>query len=401
MAKDYDYIGMRIRRFREMAGMTQAELAEAVHLARETISRIENGSHPVSKRSVLYAFAKALRVNITDLTGQPIEPRHQDELLIHSTARAVREALCGPDGWAMPRDVNQLQHLADRAAKARMAGDWAKLADCLPPLIAESEHYMETRPTTSIVNMASTTLVEGLMTASLALKPMGFVDLALLLAKRAEYVALAYAEGSSYEAAAKFALAQATMAAGSRERSLRIAERAIDSMRFGRTTTHDPDFTWPGMLHLHVAMCSASLGEPGRAEEHLRQAAELAERSTLEDAWHMEFTPANVALWRVGVALENGTPELAPELGMRIVPSSLRTSQRKARLYLDVARGLFAMEDWGGAAINLLRAEQVASTEVVLRPQAREMVAHMLRQGAEDARLLELGSRMGVLAVAE
>jgi transcriptional regulator with XRE-family HTH domain len=52
-------------------GLTQADLAEFAGVARETISRIENGALPTFGTAV--AIARALRVDVTDFLP-PIDP---------------------------------------------------------------------------------------------------------------------------------------------------------------------------------------------------------------------------------------------------------------------------------------------------------------------------------------
>src|SRR5262249_57358863 len=47
-----DYIGLRVARWRDIGGMTQQQLADAVGVTREYISMIENGKRPVTKTLV-------------------------------------------------------------------------------------------------------------------------------------------------------------------------------------------------------------------------------------------------------------------------------------------------------------------------------------------------------------
>lgn len=88
-----DFMGLRVARWRDIGGLTQQQLADAVGVTREYISMIENGHRPVTKRSLLISLAQALGVSITDLTGQPYEPVSQEDLLIYSISSGVRTAL--------------------------------------------------------------------------------------------------------------------------------------------------------------------------------------------------------------------------------------------------------------------------------------------------------------------
>lgn len=56
----------RVKEFRKLRGLTQANLAEAAEVDRKTISRIENSAYSPSLTS-LFAIAKALEVDPKEL----------------------------------------------------------------------------------------------------------------------------------------------------------------------------------------------------------------------------------------------------------------------------------------------------------------------------------------------
>ena len=65
------YIGQRIRHFRNLRGMTQQGLADAIHITRPIISYIESGRQGVGIER-LYELAIALEVTIGEFL--PPEP---------------------------------------------------------------------------------------------------------------------------------------------------------------------------------------------------------------------------------------------------------------------------------------------------------------------------------------
>ena len=67
-----------VARWRDTAGLTQAELADRVGVTPSYISQIENGKKIPDKLSFLGAVADALHITVNDLTGQPYPPRHAD-----------------------------------------------------------------------------------------------------------------------------------------------------------------------------------------------------------------------------------------------------------------------------------------------------------------------------------
>jgi transcriptional regulator with XRE-family HTH domain len=383
-----DWIGLRVARWRDIAGMTQQDLADAVGVSREYVSMIENGRRAVTKRSLLIALARALRVSITDLTAQPMIPRTREESWAYLIAPAIRQVVDGQDDPPDPRPSGQLAELADRAMSARMAGDWPVLGDVLPGLLAETAVAAETGGGRDLALH-----VQACAVAGMALKPLGFLDLARLLATRAQTTA-ALLDDPVLRAAADFVAAQIVLAGGSRRRSLEIAEDAVEQLPLDGEDAR----AWAGMLHLQAALTSASLGDGGRAQDHLRAADDLAP-TVAGDPWHMEFGAANVATWRVGVALENGEPDRAPELARRVDPTSLRTPDRRARLHIDTARGWFAGGDHVRATRALLEADTIAPRVVRTRPVVREIAGQMIRDSAThrgSAEMRDLVSRLGI-----
>jgi transcriptional regulator with XRE-family HTH domain len=395
-------IGLRVARWRDIAGMTQQQLADRVaeqlgreHFSQAYISMIENGRRAVDRRPLLLALAHSLGVAVTDLTGQPYPPTARVDLDSYMVVPAIRSALDEPDDPITPRPVHQLAYAADRAMAARMECDFPGLGAHLPGLLTDSRLLWDAGDAE-----AGRLLVQAAVTGSLMLKPAGWIDLAVRLAELADRVAAQLGDPVCV-AAARFALAQCALAGGNRRRSLLIATTAADTLDgAGRSRSGllNDAVAWMGMLHLHAALTAASLHHADDAEAHLTEAAAHAAQVD-GDPWRMEFTAANVDTWRVGVALENGEPERAPELARRVNPRDLHTKQRRARLYLDTGRGMFIAGEPDRAVTALLLADDAAPGDLRNRPSAVEIVAHMVRaapvRGGSEA-LRDLAVRVGV-----
>lgn len=395
-------IGRNVLMWRTISGMTQQQLAEAlgVALGRESfsatyISRIENDQREVTKRTVLIGLARALKVSVTDLTGQPYAPTARADLDAFMLAEAVRVALDGPDEVPVPRPIEQLAFAADRAMGARMHCDLPALGAHLPGLLIDSQTLFfgggEER--------AGELLVQAAVTGSLALKPVGFVDLAIRLADLAVTVAQRI-DDPVCMAAAKFARAQCALAAGNRRRSYDLTVDGFGGLDGLPRARRMHQLAWTGLLHLHAALTAASLHRPDDAESHLAAAEETA-RHVEGDPWRMEFTLANVRTWRVGVALENGEAGRAPELARQVDISDLRTPQRRARLKLDLGRGLYLAGQHHAAVRALLAADTEAPGDLRHRATAVQTVVQLVKDappsGGSPA-LRELAKRCGVTA---
>ncbi len=349
---------------------------------------IENGKRYLSKRSQVIAVATILGVSPVELVGQPRAPRTQDEWEIYKILPAVRVALdeLPPADFEL-WDPARIQSTLDTAAAARMACDYALLGELLPRLIEQTQVFAER----SVAGQRLLCRAAG--QAALTVKPFGHVDLAMRLADRAQRAA--EASGDALEGAfAGYVVAQCALGAGLRRRSLGTAVEHAAQLEGDER----PDaLAARGMLHLHAAYAGASQ-RTSDYEAHFAEAAALAARVSA-DPWRFEFTPANVAVWRVGIALENGVPERAPGYARLVRRDQLRTKQRRARLHLDWGRALFLEGQPHAAVRQLLEADAVAPAEVRFRATAREMVGQIIRDHGRAGgfpELLELSTRMGI-----
>ncbi|MDG4799506.1 hypothetical protein [Micromonospora sp. WMMD980] len=152
------------------------------------------------------------------------------------------------------------------------------------------------------------------------------------------------------------------------------------------------------MHQLQAALTAASLDQAEEASAHFAEAERVAQL-TGSDPWRMEFTPANVGVWRVNIALENGEPERAPEYARRVDRTALRTRQRLAHLHIGAGRGLYLAGDSEGAVRQFLTADQVSKSELRSRPTVREIVGQMVRdsrtRGGSD-QLRDLATRLNI-----
>jgi transcriptional regulator with XRE-family HTH domain len=385
-----DYIGLRIARWRDIAGMTQQQLADRVGVTGAYIAMIEGGKRAVTKRSLIISLATALGVRVEDLTAQPAQPRDATELAVYSAAPGIRRALDeDPDG--PPPDVDDVARRADAVVRARMACDYVSYAALLPGLIADTRH-LANAAATERQGLALFTRVA--FAGAVGLKSLGHVDLSMRLAERAQLAAGLLGEPDEI-AAASFATAQVALTGGSQRRSLSLATAAADDV--GDTATGDMA-SWYGLLHLHAAISAASLGYGDDAASHYREATTALRRADGPDRWRMEFSPANVATWRVAIALENGEPERAPTYARQVDQTALRNTQRRARLHIDAGRGHFLAEQHDQAVRHFLAADSISMQELRSRATVKEIVGQMVRDARRRGsdQLRDLAVRVGI-----
>ncbi len=86
-------IGERVAFYRGRRGMSQRMLADLVGRSEDWVSKIERGARQVRRMDVIAELARALRVEVGDLLGQPVlveDEQHNDDI------PAIRDALMTP-----------------------------------------------------------------------------------------------------------------------------------------------------------------------------------------------------------------------------------------------------------------------------------------------------------------
>lgn len=386
-----DWIGLRVARYRDLAGLTQQQLADRVGKSRPYISQIENGDRPVTTRALLISLAEALGVSTTDLTAQPRATRDVSERPVHVAVPSVRAALAGAlDPLGVHRDLQQLALDSAALMRARMACDYPRIAQLLAPTIAGALALLDTP---APAREAQEIMARVLFTGSMVLRPLGYLDLATMMAERA-LIEAEHASSTDAMAAADFARAQCLLAGGVqglRAMSLHVATESAELL--------SGPSTWRGLLHLQAGLAAASLGRDDEATGHMDVAADIAQHTPVIDSWQMDFSAANVGVWRVAAALEGPRPESAVDIARHVNTSQLATTQRKAHLLMHAAHGQYARGDHDAATSLFLQADQLASTEIRGRTRVREVVGQMLRDARRKAgseRLRDLALKVGV-----
>jgi transcriptional regulator with XRE-family HTH domain len=102
-------IGRRIAIHRRRLGLTQEGLAMRLHRSRSWVTKIERGERPLDSVRTMLEVARALGVEVRELTGQPWFPEPGGPG--HEAVPAIRRALLAlhPDSATEPRDLAPLE----------------------------------------------------------------------------------------------------------------------------------------------------------------------------------------------------------------------------------------------------------------------------------------------------
>lgn len=110
-------IGERIAIYRRRRGLTQLVLAGLIGRSESWLSQVERGIRPIDRLSVLIDIAHVLKVNVTDLTGQPfsLAPNGGFE---NDAVHAIRHALTRYDAIPAILDPAHHKHAAAPTSRA-------------------------------------------------------------------------------------------------------------------------------------------------------------------------------------------------------------------------------------------------------------------------------------------
>ena len=139
MPRPDDHTGTRIREQRKLARLTQRQLADRLPYSYSLLNQVECGAKPANLDFVA-AVAKALRVDVTVLTGQPYVTELQQDRLA-GLVRPIREALdlydLGADDTLPEKPAAQLVAGADHLCAQVRATHLRNAARLLPATIAD------------------------------------------------------------------------------------------------------------------------------------------------------------------------------------------------------------------------------------------------------------------------
>ena len=364
-------VGERLRRVRKRRrNLTQAGLAERSAVSRSYIAQIEAG-HRIPSPAVTVALANGLRVDITELTGQPYRGTTPSGDRVHEMIPDVRRALTyidlPPDFDIQPRSLDDLATEVEQLRQLSKAARHTQVGARLPALIEELTHHA---------------LEHGLSRAWGLLN--GAQALAVSLCRRLGYNDLARRYRASHRICCPFrgpeplvarlsqALLMMTVGSGNRPTPGSTCQR--------RTRHHYPPAAVAGALHLRAAVLSARASEAATAWEHHGLAVDAAHTLPAHspDFYALQFGSANVAIHgcAVAVELEDHDEALRRDRALRLPPQL--AAERRAHHEIDMARAHVEVGQPRRALDRILNAERVAPQMARYHPSAVNVITYLV-----------------------
>jgi transcriptional regulator with XRE-family HTH domain len=402
------HVGERIAFYRRRRGLTQAVLANLIGLSADWLSKIERGEREIRRLDRLDRLAdvaRALRVSLGDLLGQPVlmeddadqddVPRVRDALM---APRRLSRVLYGAAPTVENVDTGRAAELVEFGWSDYQRGLVGRVVATLPGLIETAQQLEDAAPHAS--NDARACWSVSARTHHLAattLSKIGEADLAWIAAERAMQAA-DQADDPLVLASAARAGTHALLAVGRFDDALNLGNTAAEWLG-PRVAESDPNaLSLYGMLHLRTAVAAARHQDRQTAGELLGRATRAANQLG-EDAnyWQTGFGPTNVELHRLSAALDLGDVAYVVDRGPGVAVDHMPTERGVSHL-IDLARALSLVARDDEALDHLLTAERAAPTLVRHNPIVRETVKAMHRRapvtgGNRSSALLGLAER--------
>jgi tetratricopeptide (TPR) repeat protein len=349
--------------------------------------------------SVLQTVATALDVPLAELAAEaPVVAALTEELpgagglrLILSGAYALRAMLDG----RRPPALSTLRTRSRKAWDLTHGGQYTDLTDVLRRLVPDLETAARALPETQRAEVFEL-MAATYQACSVALAKLGEPEAAWIAADRAMAVA-ERAGNPLLVAAGAFRLVFVFIAARHYDQAEETARTAAEALQ-SRADDGDPEAMslWGG-LTLQRAVIASRVNDPDAAYSHLERAAQVAARlGEGRNDYNTEFSPANVGLHEISVAVELGDAGRALRAAATVDTSGL-SAERRARTLIDVARAHAQRRKVHEAVTALRQAEEISPELVRGHDLVRQLVSDLLTmQDPPSAELRELAERLGV-----
>jgi tetratricopeptide (TPR) repeat protein len=394
-------LGRKIAEHRRRRGLSQPELARMIDRSVAWVSQVERGVRKVDRMSVLEMVAEALDVPLAELAAEaPVVAAVHEEppgagglRLVLSGVHSLRAML---NGHHSP-DVAALTAKVDKAWALTHEGRYTDLTDLLHDLVPDLETGARAVPQGQRAEMFEL-LAAAYQACSAALAKLDEAEAAWIAADRA-MAAAERAGNPLLVAAGAYRLVFVFMGARHYDQAEETARTAADALWHLADQGHNPDAMslW-GALTLQRAVIAARTNDAEAAYEFLDRAHPVAERlGPGRNDYNTEFGPANVALHEIHVAVDLGDAGRALRAAARVDTSGL-SSERHARMLIDIARAYAQRRQVDDAVVVLRQAENISPELTHGHVLVRQLVSDLLTmQNPPSPQLAALSSRIAAL----
>ncbi len=392
------HIGERIAHYRNKRGLSQAVLAGMVGRSVSWLSQVERAERNVDKLSVLLPMARALRVDIGSLVGEPVDfsPRSGPSLNAIDRIRAAMTDYLPADDDETP-DLAMLRSVAVEIMAYYQAAEYDRAASLMPTTMQSIDVAVATTEgddqRTAIELRALIHQIAAALFNRTGLTDLGWVaaDRAIQAGRQIEDIELV--------TAGIYRLGQVMLRAGQNEQAYRLA----DTTMAGLDPTDEPSaMSLHGALLLTATIAAARLDDRRESLKLINQAQTIAEElGDRNDHW-TAFGPTNVQLHATSAAVSLNDPTDVITQGQRVDPNAFpdELKGRRSQVYIDMAWAYSQQRDDTAAVLSLMEAERLAPEAIRFNPVARDLIQTSIHRSSKSAipGLTGLAERAGVSA---
>jgi transcriptional regulator with XRE-family HTH domain len=387
-------IGERIAHHRKNLGLTQEGLAMRLFRSKSWVTKVERGERPLDSVRTLVDVARALGVQVRDLTGQPWFPESGGPG--HDAIPAIRRAITSltppstrPDGQPVePRDPTRLR------ADVLAAGDlWQSDRHCysavvplLPDLVTEARLAVAASGVEQL-HEANRTLALLCQLLQEVMARLGEIDLAWIAAHQSLQAAANTESDPALEAASAWRVCHAALRMDNLDEVYNVVSGAAGKLRGVLRDAPSPEsLSAYGGLQLVGAVAAIRASDTSATDRFLGEARRVAHElgEGRNDFW-MTFGPANVAIHDAEVLLERGEVVAALRHATTINLSTLPSLERRSTHCVNVARAHALRRHDAEAVAAMLLAEQFNPEGLGYNMLARDLVLALLRRERRQA----------------
>lgn len=402
---DEQTIRERIQYWRVRNGLSQAQLADDARISLSLVRKIETGERAITQPT-LTALARALHVDINELTGQPYDRYGDQPDRVHAAIPELRHVLTY---WGLPpaldaplRPLDQLVQDAERIARLRQRDKNIEVVEQLPPLLTEAVVRLHddhiTEPDRASLVDATVTLLHA---AHSVTYKVGYGDLSVIVEYELQRLA-DLVQHPVLSAFSAWARTTSLMRLGDYDRGLVLMDQARAVLE---PLSDDGALRMSGALHLRSAILAARAprSSADTAYDHMREARRISFRLEVDTpgGWRdLAFGPSNVDIHDVATAVEAGDAQRALDIADRMhLPEATMVKTTPTRLghhYIDLSRAQLGHGLYRKAEASLLRAFEVAPQQTRHHPMAHEVSDALLRvHNRANPQLAALRNKLG------
>ncbi|MEV5568038.1 helix-turn-helix domain-containing protein [Streptomyces sp. NPDC052196] len=380
MLEEAEEIGRRVRRARLRLGMPQADLATALGKTQGWVSKMERGLIELDRVGLLNLIAAELHVHPNDLIGRPYTSspvENQWQVSASSIMRELRRYDLAPVFDGTPRPSGDLWREMTRLHRLRDAAANVAILRVLPDLLREARALAEVSAGHEREEAYAIYAV-ACKFAHTAAHSLGHPELIAMAAERAAWSARLSGD-PVMPALADWMRVWDMWATADWGDSLTLSDKALAGVQRDYERGEPLAVRMWGTLQLRAAVSAARGGRAAETEERIGHAKAAADRLSgyqgppVHDRHSVTFSPGNVQIHAISVALEMGDQTKALAINRRTGPEVVGAlpNSRQGHHHMDLARAWLWDGNRDRALGELETAERIAPQLVRNHPVAR------------------------------